>query len=778
MKNLISRLFDHLGSSGRRRTRERRIRQTRRAGQGRRLRALGLEPLEARLAYTVSPIGFPVEVAPPAGAETSADTAMFADGSFVTSYLKGGEIFVSHFDVNKQLAPFGNAPLRLQVAESSYGYGGSIDSTISIATASRDAYVVAYAFSSNDPYDIYSGREYQVHVAKVSLDPISGQYQLQRAVAYASEKYIGGVQVDMDDAGNFVVMWQESFSSQDQDLYFMKVNSEFQSSNSQIGVVGALTSAYEQSGEVGLSADGTRLVFAWRVNSVPFVTLYDNSSAIPQVIEAQISPKTLFGSDDRISEVDVAIDDDGDSIIAWVDTQHTNRVLYRQLSRSGEFIGEPQVIPTTGNARDVDLAVGDFAEDQFVISYTTGNDVWVAGKIDGLSFNRAVASTSASEWTGHVAMEGGSFVVDYRKSDSRGTKIVVQPFGNRTEQGRHRGSNLGGFASDFGSVWIGLESLGYGQLPLENIQVGAWSTQVGWRTVLSGDFDGDGTPEVVGMTDAGQWWRSTSLSSPAELWTTWTGSLNWTDIAVLDVNGDGKDDIVGRWQDGGQWWIAESTGASFVNRLGASWSPDVNWLDSKVADLNGDGRMDIVSRTHYGQWWAGISNGSTFQTQLWGAWAADANWQNVSVGDVDGDGREDLAGRSSGGNWWVARSTGSGFVNEFWGWFSPEVNWQNITLADVDGDGRDDVVGSTSGFWWVGKSTGQSFTNSSFGYMGSTNWQDVRFGDFNLDGRREPIGRHPSTGIWYAGLSTGASFGQYLWGVWNPEIDWKFVQVF
>ena len=77
--------------------------------------------------------------------------------------------------------------------------------------------------------------------------------------------------------------------------------------------------------------------------------------------------------------------------------------------------------------------------------------------------------------------------------------------------------------------------------------------------------------------------------------------ITWLDVQVADVNGDGRADIVGR-TNAGDWWVAKAndTGTGFVNERWGHWAP-VTWQDVHVADVNGDGRADIVGRTECGR---------------------------------------------------------------------------------------------------------------------------------------------------------------------------------
>ncbi len=185
-------------------------------------------------------------------------------------------------------------------------------------------------------------------------------------------------------------------------------------------------------------------------------------------------------------------------------------------------------------------------------------------------------------------------------------------------------------------------------------------------------------------------------------------------------------DLLGR--NGNGWYLARSTGNSFVTQEFGNWSRDVTWTNVLTADVNGDGQQDIAGQTANGAWWVGRATDQGFVNEQWGTWSTRVTWQDVQAADVDGDGKDDIVGRAN-GRWWVARSNGSGFVNELWGSWSTKPTWENVMVADVNGDDRADIVGRIAERWWVAKSTGTAFVNESWGtWPTRTGWQHVSVG--------------------------------------------------
>ena len=85
----------------------------------------------------------------------------------------------------------------------------------------------------------------------------------------------------------------------------------------------------------------------------------------------------------------------------------------------------------------------------------------------------------------------------------------------------------------------------------------------------------------------------------------------------------------------------------------------------------GDGRADILGRSA-GIWWVARSTGQSFVNEKWGNWSTAADWLHVRVADFNGDGKDDILGYVN-GMWWVSRSVSNGFVNELWGDWTDEL---------------------------------------------------------------------------------------------------------
>jgi hypothetical protein len=322
----------------------------------------------------------------------------------------------------------------------------------------------------------------------------------------------------------------------------------------------------------------------------------------------------------------------------------------------------------------------------------------------------------------------------------------------------------------------GFTSSTWGALPAGN-----------WVDSVSGDFNGDGLTDLAARNlDTGEVWVSLSNngSFTTSKWGTWATSIHWVDVRAGDFDGDGKDDLVARVQENGAVFVALSTGSSFVQ--GSSWqyywSTKVNWVDVLVGDFNGDHKADLVARVkENGAVFVSLSTGSAFaqQTSWQYYWSTKVDWVDVRVADFNGDGISDLVARvKQNGAVFVSLSTGSTFEQQTsWQYYwSTKATWVDVQVGDFNGDGKADLVARVkeNGAVFVSLSTGSGFVNQSLWDLWSTqvNWDDVRVGDFNGDGKADLVGRQDETGDLYVSTSGGDHFTQTLWGNWPPMVTW------
>ncbi len=214
-----------------------------------------------------------------------------------------------------------------------------------------------------------------------------------------------------------------------------------------------------------------------------------------------------------------------------------------------------------------------------------------------------------------------------------------------------------------------------------------WDPALGWNDLQVGDFNGDGRADVAARTDAGIWKTSNGLASQGGLstsvnQTTWSSTGGWHFTRVGDFDGDGSSEIMSRHSNG-QWWMADFNAATKTVYKG-TWTNNASqpWQTVLTGDFNGDGADDILGVRYienatpsqeYRQLWVKSNLGSGTGSQaVWSNWLR-YDLDGITVGDYNGDGHDDVAGMLSTTDQWNAKlSTGTGFDNgnQFADWYN------------------------------------------------------------------------------------------------------------
>lgn len=191
---------------------------------------------------------------------------------------------------------------------------------------------------------------------------------------------------------------------------------------------------------------------------------------------------------------------------------------------------------------------------------------------------------------------------------------------------------------------------------VNEITLPATSDDTTWKPVGTGDFNGDGQPDIVWQNETtGQnavWYMNGTIMFAGALIQS-AGDLSWRIVGVADFNGDRKPDLL--WQNStlglnAVWLMNNTTPIAYTLITSAG---DPNWRIVATGDLNRDGKTDILLR-----------NQSTGQNAVWymngtdlaagdlikmanGSEAneTDQDWQIVGTADLDGDGKLDLLWR-------------------------------------------------------------------------------------------------------------------------------------
>lgn len=323
---------------------------------------------------------------------------------------------------------------------------------------------------------------------------------------------------------------------------------------------------------------------------------------------------------------------------------------------------------------------------------------------------------------------------------------------------------------------------------LQNTAFAQWSNAINWQNVRSGDFDGDGSADLIGRDpSSGNWYVSLSdmVGATTRLAMNWSTGTTWSDVSVVDfaTTGDrgtqghftNKSDLVGRSGDG-TWWISASNGdGTFTTVPVATWSPDAGWHDVRFFDANGDGIADIIARASDGAWYGALSGNGTFTTTFLAKWSEAANWQDVRVlsGGL-------VAWSAVDGSWWGLRMPGNGTATTIYaGRWSAGAGWHDVMTSDLDGDGTQETLARTStGDWYAGTALTSTMVWKYLGtWTEGAGWKDVQIAHTEVAG--DIIVGRSSDGYWWASdvLPNAKVLTTATLGRWSPDGGWKDVKV-
>jgi hypothetical protein len=172
-----------------------------------------------------------------------------------------------------------------------------------------------------------------------------------------------------------------------------------------------------------------------------------------------------------------------------------------------------------------------------------------------------------------------------------------------------------------------------------------------WRIISSGNFNGDGKPDLLfqhANGDLAVWYMNgITLTSPTLLNPANPGA-GWKAIGTGDFNGDGKSDILLQHTDRtlAVWYMngTDLTSPTLVSPA----NPGAEWAAVAVGDFNSDGNPDIVFEDSLGILAAWYMNGVDLSSgTLLNPPGGDPAWRVVASTDLDGDGNADLIFQNS-----------------------------------------------------------------------------------------------------------------------------------
>lgn len=395
---------------------------------------------------------------------------------------------------------------------------------------------------------------------------------------------------------------------------------------------------------------------------------------------------------------------------------------YRPAATVSAATGAVQMVDSNGNGID---------DTQEILPWNS--DVNGDGLPDAVGFasNGVQVALRTQTGFGQAKTWGSGFGTETGWTPSRHPRTLVDVNGDGK-------SDVVGFADD--GVYVSLSTgSGFSAMKRWSAQFGSadgWAVAHHPRTLV--DVNGDGLADIVAFASDGVYVAVNTGKGFAGMKKWYDGfgtakgwTVDKTPRFLQDMNGDGRPDVVGISNAG--VYVALNTGTKFA--AAKQWSAQFAGKDGwalvahprALADVNGDGRPDLVGFASDGVYVA-INTGSSLRPMtLWrGGFGTAAGWLVGThprvLADVNGDGRADVIGFDNDGVL-VALSTGSGFAapTRWTGEFGAR-DWRNNTLprqvTDVDGDGRADIVGFSAAGVRIARSSGSGFGASRIEHAG------------------------------------------------------------
>jgi hypothetical protein len=240
-----------------------------------------------------------------------------------------------------------------------------------------------------------------------------------------------------------------------------------------------------------------------------------------------------------------------------------------------------------------------------------------------------------------------------------------------------------------------------------------------------------------------------------------TKDANWKMAGVGDFNGDGTSDVLIRHSVSQGWYAYLMDVDGTVLQSGPMpFTSDKNWKMAGVGDFNGDGTSDVLIRHSVSQGWYVYLmdvDGTVLQSGPL-PFTNDVKWQMAGVGDLNGDGTSDVLVRHSVSKGWYVylMDVGGTILQSVPLPFTSDKNWQMAGVGDFNGDGTSDVLirHSVSQGWYVYLMDidGTVLQSGPVPFTSDKNWKMAGVGDFNGDGTSDVLVRHSVSQGWYAYL--------------------------
>src|SRR5208337_2790458 len=329
-----------------------------------------------------------------------------------------------------------------------------------------------------------------------------------------------------------------------------------------------------------------------------------------------------------------------------------------------------------------------------------------------------------------------------------------------------------------------------------NISTGAADTLTGvqslqfanetipWYYQPANDFSGDGTSDILfynaSTSQVGEWLlQNGQLSSAQALATLGTGS-GWSAAGSGDFNGDGTSDILFYNSGTGTLgeWLMQNGNIGSSQAVG-SFGAGSGWTVAGTGDFNGDGTSDILfynsNSGTVGEWL--MHNGQIASSQAIASFGAGSGWSIAGTGDFTGNGTDDIlfynASTGTLGEWLM--QNGQLASSQAIGSFGAGSGWSIAGVGDFTGNGTDDILFYNANTGIVGEwlmQNGQLASSQAIGSLGvGSGWTVAGVGDYTGNGTSDILFYNTSTGAAGEWLMQNGQLSQAV-GLPNAGTSW------
>lgn len=211
----------------------------------------------------------------------------------------------------------------------------------------------------------------------------------------------------------------------------------------------------------------------------------------------------------------------------------------------------------------------------------------------------------------------------------------------------------------------------------------------GWHPAATGDFDGNGTSDILFQDDDGSF--AIWLMSGRTITTSATSAgfgASWHAVATGDFGAVGRSAVLLQ-NDNGAVAISQANGTA-LSPLSVVANPGTAWHAVATGNFDGDGKSDILLQNNDGSVAVWDMNGATVAAS-----AVVANpgpgWRAVGTGDFDGSGKSGILLQNDDGTVAIWQMNGTAMTSSRIV-ADPGPNWHAVDVGDFNGDGKSDIL--------------------------------------------------------------------------------------